>query len=969
MSLQSPDQFFQSAGIKGFQPGQGPATFGQGAYGASTVNPAAAAIAQAQGPNYSGLNQTYAGMNGLANTLGATAAGAGPSAAQAQLTAATGAANNNLAGNAAAIGPSNMAARQSLMNAQASTLAAGGNASAQTRASEAAGAQGTLGNLLGTQGTLGLGQTAQEQGLGLANAGALNQGSQFNAGMSQSAELANAAARNAAMGMGSTMANSNFQEGQQLSAESQAQANQMRYNIQQSNNAQSSPGAIMGDIGQGLGGIASLGAAFMKEGGVVVDHPTLMRLHDQAVIPLSDTQETAEKLTTPAKDLRQDQKPVGGGAPLSQEMAPAVMEALRSATLSPAESHKILGRNANGSIRVQLANGGCVDVHPAGMPHYDEGGLSLMSPLLGMGGPDKSQGPTANLGLADADQAQPQSVSAQMGMAAPGGGPSAKSIMSALGGVGSAMQGPAQGQLGAGSMLSVAPQHFQIQHFDEGTADAEAGSPPPAQDAGVVSEVGEGNKPEAIVPMDTDSGGSPPPSEEAVKAELDQAKAKATEGGSGQMDNGFNVATAGTGADERAGDKEPAKTAPRVAQPPSPIDQWFKTMSQFGSTQQEIDQNLAKAQLAGANGDVAAAQAYQQGVEANQRARQAVTADTQAKLSGIYDQIGNGVHQMTGREWFSKKDTGGKIDTAISMAMGAAAQALTGIAANHGHGQAMQNPALEYMNKQIHDDVENQRTNLDMLGRKAEGYSKLHSMSMDTFNDKNAQLASSYAAATKIAEGQTQAAIAKLGNTQAAANLQKWLGSLQMQRQQLEQQIAGFRMDQGLKGAQLKQANLGVQREQMQVDAMKSGNPAFGNPANVVVDPVSGKSFNAGAGVEGKEASPDLAAKWDAVNAAKRSMEEANSHSKLGAWANASLPWWGNADVGIGASLKDEQATTRASSETKGGAPRESMIKSLEERTTNPAQAWSDKDRQRLISEYNDRLREYHEAASRYHRG
>src|ERR1700677_272537 len=363
MSQQSPSQFFQSAGITPFAPSQGPATYGQAAYSAAQMTPAQAAIAQAQGPS-------YGATNALANQLSATAAGAGPSAAQAQLASSTGQTLGNLAGQAAATGPNNMAARQALMNSGAQALSAGGNASAQTMAQQSQNAQGLLSPLL-------QGQTAQEQALSMSNAGMMNTGSQFNAGAINSAGALNMGAQNTALGMGSTLANSNFQEGQQLSAEAQAQQNQMRYQIQSNNNQATSPGAIIGDVGQGLGAVAGVASAFAKEGGLFVDKPTIMRLHDQAVIPLSDTRDTAEKLTTPARDLREDQKPKGGGMPLSKEVAPQVLGALKAATLSPMNSHKVLGRNANGSIRVQLCNGGLVDVHPMGMPHYDEGGMSL----------------------------------------------------------------------------------------------------------------------------------------------------------------------------------------------------------------------------------------------------------------------------------------------------------------------------------------------------------------------------------------------------------------------------------------------------------------------------------------------------------------------------------------------------------------------------------------------------------------
>ena len=494
MSQQSPSQFFQSAGITPFAPGQGPATYGQSAYTAATAAPTSAATALAAGPGYGATNT-------LANQLSATAAGAGPSAAQAQLASATAAANNNLAGNAAAIGPNNSAARQSLMNAQASNLAAGGNTSAQTRASEAAGAQSTLAGVLGTQ-------TGQEQALNMGNAAAQNTTSMFNANLGNTDALANAAAQNTSMGMGSQFANSNFQEGQQLSAQSQAQQDQMRYQIQSSNNQATSPGAIIGDVGQGLGAIGSLGAAFAKEGGLFVDHPTVMKLHDQAVIPLSDTRETAEKLATPARDLRPDQKPQGGGMPLSKEIAPQVLGALKAATLSPMNSHKVLGKNANGSIRVQLCNGGLVDVHPAGMPHYDVGGVADAGAGMGINMPDTTPNLADQAAYGGGTDPGDPAMYGAAASAAPlgaGAGMSLGGAMKALGGLGKSIQG-----IGAGMTPNYGsapgPQHFQIQHFEAGTGQT---------DAGTVAEVGEGGKPEAIVPMDDyDSGGSPPPAQD-----------------------------------------------------------------------------------------------------------------------------------------------------------------------------------------------------------------------------------------------------------------------------------------------------------------------------------------------------------------------------------------------------------------------------------------------------------------------
>ena len=347
-------------------------------------------------------------------------------------------------------------------------------------------------------------------------------------------------------------------------------------------------------------------------------------------------------------------------------------------------------------------------------------------------------------------------------------------------------------------------------------------------------------------------------------------------------------------------------------------------------------------------------------------------------MQAIDSQMAAGIHPLTARQYFANQDTFGKIMTGIGLGLGAISQGTAGlmqtpeVAAQS--RAAAKNPALDYINSAISRDLQTQKDNMDILGKRSDMAGKLYGIASQHFQSQSAAAAAAQAMATHLVEMQVDQATAKMGGAlasgpAAAAALKAALGQQKLT-------ALGNTVDIQTKEATANGANARAASdwqdaaEKRFLNKLRITNPGqFGNPANVTVDPVTGQSFNAGPGVEGKTATPDLAAKWDAVNAAKASMDEANGHGRIEGFARSVLPWYGSADVGRGAALRDMQATTRASSETKGAAPRESMVKALEERTTNPAQAYTDKDRQRLISEYNDRLREYQDAASRYHRG
>lgn len=130
--------------------------------------------------NFNQANQTAQGQNQLAQMLFQQAQGQGPSIAQNQLKQAT---DQNIQQNASLLASQHginpaLAARQILQNQAAQGQQAAGQA-ATLRAQEQLGAQGTLGNVLGTQRGQDLGQALGQTQAGLAQVqgvGGLQQG-------------------------------------------------------------------------------------------------------------------------------------------------------------------------------------------------------------------------------------------------------------------------------------------------------------------------------------------------------------------------------------------------------------------------------------------------------------------------------------------------------------------------------------------------------------------------------------------------------------------------------------------------------------------------------------------------------------------------------------------------------------------------------------------------------------------------
>jgi hypothetical protein len=210
-------------------------------------------------PSYGQLQQTQAQQQGLANSLQAQAAGAGPNPALAQLQQTTDANIKNqaaLSAGAAASGAGGAgAARYNAAN-QAGTLnqQAGGQAAVQA-AQQQLGAQQAQAGVLGTMGGQNLTQAQQQQQLALENAGMTNQANQFTsqAGQNQAALL-----------------QQNYEFGQGLQAQQQSQQNSAVAALQGQQQQQQAAWETAGIQG-GVGLIGSaLGAALAKGG--VVDH-------------------------------------------------------------------------------------------------------------------------------------------------------------------------------------------------------------------------------------------------------------------------------------------------------------------------------------------------------------------------------------------------------------------------------------------------------------------------------------------------------------------------------------------------------------------------------------------------------------------------------------------------------------------------------------------------------------------------
>lgn len=269
--------------------------------GQSTYSPGFAQISTGDAANIDTgqSNQDRAAQLALAQQLGAAGAGAGPSAAQAQQTAATDQAVKQQLAMAAAMRAGGGSAATGQINAGGvQAMQQGANQAAQLRAQEMQTARsqqaGVLSGVAGQDIGLAENQAQLNQQMGLANMAAQNQGAQFNASSLNQANQFNINSQEQMYQYLQSMAE------QQRLAQNQAGVGLQAANMQAQ---QAFIKNLMSGISGGIGGASSLmgagggggggagaAAAAMARGGVAYHpmHTVIGEKGPEAVVPLYD---------------------------------------------------------------------------------------------------------------------------------------------------------------------------------------------------------------------------------------------------------------------------------------------------------------------------------------------------------------------------------------------------------------------------------------------------------------------------------------------------------------------------------------------------------------------------------------------------------------------------------------------------------------------------------------------------------
>jgi hypothetical protein len=1001
---QSPETLAQQAGVTspfaGGYSGIGGANFGYGA-------PAYTA-AQAAGGDFSGLANTQTGEQALQTQLQQMASG--NSAAQAQLHSATNQANANLAGTAAAVSPNNMAARSGLLSGQSNVLSGAANNSAQLQAQQEQAALAGEGALYGQEGQQQLGQAGLEQALSTYNTGqqnnALQQGSsqavsqseaenqaqeaynswalnaQTNAntansplnlltgglgvGNSTGGALANLGGGNSGGGGGggsgpggSVVGLGSNGGGYDQGADAVTQASANAYN----SGSEDAKGAVLRDQSQGF---VARKATMVRDGS---GNAIVGEAGKEAVIPITQSGHVDLTRLKDPELLAMVKK--HGGIPLP---APG------------SQNHTVLGKNGDGTFRVKMCSGGEINVHPEGLRHFMSGGLMTLAPLLKFvaDGGTISDAPPRKMMSGGLTKLAPLMMLLGEGGTVSDG--------SQADGTNSSIEARQFRRMALGGTVTDGSQAdgmnrtidaAQFRRYGDGTVDLnDPGTTPiipaaPPMPFGSSGNAFQGDN----TPIDTMNGQGPgitglqsdqttasalglPPLTDPTLVNANLINPNHPGGTQPLIPPPAQFQSTLPGTRQSLTSEATGGSASRVGMPTidkatqAQLDASAKGMTAEGQISGEAQEKLGTSEADAWRAAQAASAQHIQDVQAQLRERQAVDQETFAKMQTVNDQIMQGVHRQSFGDYFGHQSTPGKVLTGIGLALsgiGAAGQSF--VKGIRGDTSPTPNLAMDYINKAIGEDVEQQKTNLQAKDKGLEGLKSIYGMHLNSLGNEDAATQATYATQLGIVDQQIKQAMAGNISDQARAGLAGLSSNVTQSMRQAQQEALTFQAQQKMSQAQLTHmglenamSGLDLKQKKLMMKMMQDNPGAFGNPANVVVTP-NGQRVNAGIGIEGQKTTAELESLSKEVQSAQAAKDFAEQHAGH-IYSPVTNLFCEQKNLGA---AKQEEAAFEASA----GNPR--LYRTLKEEMPNPGTA-TPGDLAKLQENYRNAVQRYSDA-------